>query len=88
MSIEERDAYLNQRTILEEGDVDKTSTFWFFVGGGIVGGIIIIALIYCMVVVKKRNDLMVAKVQKMSAEQLNEKGYIGEAERNDDFYAS
>lgn len=68
MTTEERDAYLNQNTISEEESVDDTYTFWFFVGGGILGGIIIIALIYCMVVVKRRNDVMVAKVEKMSTE--------------------
>ena len=68
MTIEERDAYLNTRTTVEESGVEETETFWFFVGGGILGAIIIIALIYCMVVVKKRNDGMVAKVEKMTAE--------------------
>ena len=66
MSVADRDAYLNQRTILEEEAVQETGTFWLFVGGGILGAVIIIGLIYCMVVVKKRNDTMVAKVQKMS----------------------
>ena len=37
---------------------------------------------------KKRNDLIVAKVEKMTAEQLAEKDYIPEEEKNDDFYAS
>jgi hypothetical protein len=68
MSIEERDAYLNTRTkVIDEG-VEETDTFWFFVGGGILGAIIIIALVYCMIVVKRRNDVMVAKVEKMTAE--------------------
>ena len=88
MSIEERDAYLNTKTTVEEGDVEETGTFWFFVGGGILGAIIICLLIYCMVVVKKRNDVMVAKVEKMTSEQLAEKDYIPEDERNDDFYVS
>ena len=88
MSIEERDAYLNTKTTVEEGDVEETGTFWFFVGGGILGAIIICLLIYCMVVVKKRNDVMVAKVEKMTSEQLAEKDYIPEEERNDDFYVS
>lgn len=88
MSIEERDAYLNTRTKVEEGNVEESDTFWFFVGGGILGAIIICALIYCMIVVKRRNDTMVAKVEKMSAEQLAEKDYIPEEERNDDFYVS
>lgn len=88
MSIEERDEYLNTRTTVEESSVEETNTFWFFVGGGILGAIVIIALIYCMVVVKRRNDVMVAKVEKMSAEQLAQKDYIPEDEANDDFYAS
>ena len=88
MTIEERDEYLNTKTTVEEGDVDETDTFWFFVSGGILGAIIICCLIYCMIVVKKRNDVMVAKVEKMSAEQLAEKDYIPEEERNDDFYVS
>ena len=37
---------------------------------------------------KKRNDLIVAKVEKLTAEQLAEKDYIPEEEKNDDFYAS
>ena len=76
MSIEERDAYLNTRTTVEDEGIEETDTFWFFVGGGVLGAVIIIALIYCMVVVKQRNDVMVAKVEKMSAEQLAEKDYI------------
>ena len=88
MSIEERDAYLNTRTKVEEGNVEESDTFWFFIAGGIFGAIIIRLLIYCMIVVKRRNDVMVAKVEKMSAEQLAEKDYIPEEERNDDFYVS
>ena len=88
MSIEERDAYLNTKTTVEESNVEETETFWFFVGGGILGAIVIIALIYCGVTVKRRNDGMVAKVEKMTAEQLAEKDYIPEDEQNDDFYAS
>ena len=88
MSIEERDAYLNTKTTVEESNVEETETFWFFVGGGILGAIVIIALIYCGVTVKRRNDGMVAKVEKMTAEQLAEKDYIPEEEQNDDFYAS
>ena len=88
MSIEERDAYLNTKTTVEESNVEETETFWFFVGGGILGAIVIIALIYCMVTVKRRNDGMVAKVEKMTAEQLAEKDYIPEEEQNDDFYTS
>ena len=88
MSIEDRDAYLNTKTTVEESNVEETETFWFFVGGGILGAIVIIALIYCGVTVKRRNDGMVAKVEKMTAEQLAEKDYIPEEEQNDDFYTS
>ena len=88
MSIEERDAYLNTKTTVEEGDATSSETFWFFVAGGVLGAIIIIALIYCMCVVKRRNDTMVAKVEKMTAEQLAEEDYIPDDEKNDDFYAS
>ena len=88
MSVEERDEYLNTKTTVEEGDATSSETFWFFVAGGIVGAIVIIGLIYCMVVVKRRNDVMVAKVEKMTAEQLAEEDYIPEAEKHDDFYAS
>lgn len=88
MSIEERDAYLNTRTKVVDESVADTDTFWFFVGGGILGAIIIIALIYCMVVVKRRNDVMVAKVEMLSAEQLAEKEDIPYDEANDDFYTS
>ena len=88
MSIEDRDAYLNTKTTVEESNVEETETFWFFVGGGILGAIVIIALIYCGITVKRRNDGMVAKVEKMTAEQLAEKDYIPEEEQNDDFYTS
>ena len=68
--------------------MEDTGTFWLFVGGGVLGLILIIILICCLYRMKKRNDLIVAKVEKLTAEQLAEKDYIPEEEKNDDFYAS
>ena len=88
MTQEERDEYYRQRRVFEEENVEDTSTFWLFVGGGVLGFILIVVLIVCLVKMKKRNDLIVAKVEKMTAEQLQEKDYIPEEEKHDDFYAS
>lgn len=88
MTQEERDAYYRQKRIYEEESVEDTGTFWLFVGGGIVGLILIIVLIYCLVKMKKRNDLIVAKVEKMTAEQLQKRSFVPNDERNDDFYES
>ena len=68
--------------------MEDTGTFWLFIGGGVLGLILIIILICCLYRMKKRNDLIVAKVEKLTAEQLAEKDYIPEEEKNDDFYAS
>ena len=74
--------------MFEEEKVEDTGTFWLFIGGGALGVILIGILIFCLIRMKKRNDLIVAKVEKLSAAQLQEKDYIPEEERNDDFYAS
>ena len=88
MTQEERDEYYRQRRVFEEENVEDTGTFWLFIGGGAIGVILIVILIICLVKMKKRNDLIVAKVEKMTAEQLQEKDYIPEEEKHDDFYAS
>ena len=48
--------------------MEDTGTFWLFVGGGVLGLILIIILICCLYRMKKRNDLIVAKVEKLTAE--------------------
>ena len=48
--------------------MEDTGTFWLFIAGGAVGVILIAILIYCLVKMKKRNDLIVAKVEKLTAD--------------------
>ena len=64
----------------EEENVEDTGTFWLFIGGGALGVILIVILIVCLVKMKKRNDLIVAKVEKLTSEQLAEKDYIPKEE--------
>lgn len=68
MTQEERDLYYKQRRIIEEESVEDTGTFWLFIGGGVLGVVLIAILICCLVRMKKRNDLIVAKVEKLTAE--------------------
>ena len=68
MTQEERDEYYRQKRVFEEENVEDTGTFWLFVGGGVLGLILIIILICCLYRMKKRNDLIVAKVEKLTAE--------------------
>ena len=63
-------------------------SFWLFVGGGVIGAILIIILVVCLVKMKKRNDLIVAKVEKLTEDQKTGKKQLTKAETNDDFYAS
>lgn len=67
MTQEERDEYYRQRRVIVEETVEDTGTFWLFIGGGALGFILIAILIYCLVRMKKRNDLIVAKVEKLTA---------------------
>ena len=68
MTQEERDAYYMQRRVIEEEQVQETGTFWLFIGGGVLGVVLIVILIVCLVKMKKRNDLIVAKVEKLTAD--------------------
>ena len=88
MSQVDRDAYWNQRTVVEDEKAEDTGAFWLFVGCGIAGILLIIGLIIALCRMKRRNDQIVAKVERMSKEQLEERKYINEDEKNDDFYAS
>ena len=84
MSEAERDAYYKINRVVEEEGVSETNEFWYFIVGGGVGAILIIVLIVCLCRLKRKNDLIVAKVEKL--EVMNDK--TPEAERNDDFYNS
>ena len=55
-------------------------------GGGCLGAVLIGILIYCLIRMKKKNDLIVAKVEKLSKEApANEDN---KPDKNDDFYNS
>jgi hypothetical protein len=84
MSQEERDAYNNSLRIVEQELVSETNTFWYFVIGAIFGLLLIILLIYCLVHMKKKNDLIVAKVEKLEAGVDSD---LSDS-HNDDFYNS
>ena len=83
MSQEERDAYYNLNRIINEESVAETTTFWYFVAGGALGVILIAVLIYCLCKMKRRNDLIVAKVEKLEAGVK-----VNDVDKNDDFYNS
>lgn len=83
MSQKERDAYYNLNRIVNEESVADTTTFWYFIAGGAVGVILIGVLIYCLCKMKRRNDLIVAKVEKLEAGM-----HDNDPDKNDDFYNS
>ena len=86
MTEEERLAYYKTNKVVEEENIEDTNTFWFFVGGGCLGAVLIGILIYCLIRMKKKNDLIVAKVEKLSKEApANEDN---KPDKNDDFYNS
>ena len=70
MSQEERDAYNDLYRVKTDEEIYETWTFWAFVAGGVVGLILMILLICCLIRLKNRNDLIVAKVEKLSTEQI------------------
>ena len=76
MTPEQRQAYYATRPIVDEEKVSETNTFWFFIAGGVGGVILIVILIVCLVKMKKRNDLIVAKVEKLTSVQLEKSDYI------------
>jgi len=68
MTPEERALYYETSAIVEQESVKDTSTFWFFIAGGVGGVILIGVLVYFLVRLKKKNDLIVAKVEKLSVD--------------------
>ncbi len=85
MTQEERDAYNNSLRIFEQEAVSDTNTFWYFVIGATIGVLLIILLICCLVKMKKKNDLIVAKVEKLEAGVNSDRS---DSNNNDDFYDS
>ena len=66
MTPEERALYYETSAIVDKESVKDTSTFWLFIAGGIVGVILIGILVYFLIRLKKKNDLIVAKVEKLT----------------------
>ena len=89
MTPEERALYYETSAIVDKESVKDTSTFWLFIAGGIVGVILIGILVYFLIRLKKKNDLIVAKVEKLTESQImmNEKD-PSKGKKNDDFYKS
>ena len=85
MSQAERDAYYSINRVIEEENVSDTQEFWFFIVGGVLAFLAIVFLIYCLCRLKRKNDLIVAKVEKL--EQLGD-DRTPDGDRNDDFYNS
>ena len=85
MSEAERDAYYKINRVVEEEGVSETNEFWYFIVGGGVGAILIVVLIVCLCRLKRKNDLIVAKVEKLEV-MADDK--TPDADRNDDFYNS
>lgn len=86
MSQAERDAYYAENPKYATKDVADTNTFWFFIAGGVVGAILIGILIFCLVRMKKKNDTIVAKVEKLSARGRPSEGNKPDINSKDDFY--
>ena len=87
MTPEERALYYETTAIYESETVKDTKTFWLFIVGGICGLALIIVLIIFLIRLKKKNDLIVAKVEKLSLDKLT-KSEMTKEEKNDDFYTS
>ena len=87
MTPEERAKYYQTTAIYETETVKDTKTFWLFIVGGICGLALIIVLIIFLIRLKKKNDLIVAKVEKLSLDKLT-KSEMTKEEKNDDFYTS
>ncbi len=85
MSEAERDAYYKINRVVEEEGVSETNEFWYFIVAGGVGAILIVVLIVCLCRLKRKNDLIVAKVEKL--EQVGD-DKTPDGDRNDDFYNS
>ena len=87
MSEEERNAYYDANREVNEEKITETWTFWLFIVGGVIGLILIVLLIICLVRLRQKNSLIVAKVEKLSTDQILA-GKIPEGEKKDDFYES
>ena len=86
MSSAERDAYFAANPHLRSQKVSETKTFWLFVAGGVAGAILIGVLVVCLIRMKKKNDTIVAKVEKLSSSGRPSEG--NKPDINSDFYES